>query len=350
MPMHYPPLSDGTYRYGDPPRPLPSPVPGPDTTPGPHPAPGPGGAPVPALAPGQSSGPPPEPPREQPRSRGTIVAAAIGAGGGQRGPRWRTLCATMGKGPTMKALITAALMTAALAAPAAAFDPAAMTEAEKTAFGEAVRDYIMENPQVLIEAVNRMEEQRLADEARNDKLLVEANKAAIFEDGHSWVGGNPQGDLTMVEFIDYRCGYCRKVAPEVDALVKQDGNIRLILKEFPILGQESELASRYAIAVRQIAGPDAYKTAHDRLYDLRGAVTLESLSALAKDQGLDAAAIVARMNTEEVSAEIRANRQLAEKMQVMGTPTFVIGPELLRGIPSTGLAGAVAQIRQAAKG
>lgn len=80
MPMHYPPLSDGTYRYGDPPRPLPSPVPGPDTTPGPHPAPGPGGAPVPALAPGQSSGPPPEPPREQPRSRGTIVAAAIVAG------------------------------------------------------------------------------------------------------------------------------------------------------------------------------------------------------------------------------------------------------------------------------
>ena len=252
----------------------------------------------------------------------------------------------------MKSLLTAAVLTAATALPftalpAAAFDPANMSDAEKAAFGDAVRDYIMENPQVLIEAVNQMEEQRLANEAQNDKLLVEANKAEIFEDSHSWIGGNPEGDLTVVEFIDYRCGYCRKVAPEVDDVVKKDGNIKLILKEFPILGQESELASRYAIAVKQTAGADAYKVAHDKLYEMRGAVTLESLTALAKDQGLDAQAITQRMNTEEVTAEIRANRQLAEKMLIMGTPTFVIGPELLRGIPSTGLGSAVEQIRAA---
>lgn len=250
----------------------------------------------------------------------------------------------------MKSLLTAAALVAATALPAAAFDPARMSDAEKAAFGEAVRDYIMDNPQVLIEAVNRMEEQRLADEAKNDKALVEANKAEIFEDGHSWVGGNLQGDLTMVEFIDYRCGYCRKIAPEVDGLVKTDGNIKLILKEFPILGQESELASRYAIAVKQTAGAEAYKAAHDKLYEMRGAVTLDSLAALAKDQGLESQAILQRMNAEEVTAEIRANRQLAEKMQIMGTPTFVIGPELLRGIPSTGLAGAVEQIRAQIKG
>lgn len=250
----------------------------------------------------------------------------------------------------MKTLLTAAALMAATALPAAAFDPANMTEPEKAAFGEAVRDYIMSNPNVLIEAVNKMEEQRLADEAKNDKLLVEANKAEIFEDSHSWTGGNASGDLTMVEFIDYRCGYCRKVAAEVDEVVAKDGNIKLILKEFPILGQESELASRYAIAVKQMAGPEAYKTAHDKLYAMRGAVTLESLGALAKEQGLDPQAITQRMNTEEVSAEIRANRQLAEKMQIMGTPTFVIGPELLRGIPSTGLATAVEQIRTEAKG
>lgn len=249
----------------------------------------------------------------------------------------------------MKSLMTAAALVVATALPAAAFDPANMTDAEKAAFGVAVRDYIMANPHVLIEAVNAMEERRLADEAQNDKLLVEANKTEIFEDGHSWVGGNPQGDLVMVEFIDYRCGYCRKIAPEVDELVAADGNIKLILKEFPILGQESDLASRYAIAVKQIAGPEAYKDAHDKLYEMRGAVTLESLTEVARDQKLDANAIIQRMNTEEVSAEIRANRQLAEKMQIMGTPTFVIGPELLRGIPSTGLAGAVEQIR-AAKG
>lgn len=255
----------------------------------------------------------------------------------------------------MKSVLTAAALAAAAALPltalpAAAFDPAQMTDAEREAFGAAVRDYIMDHPEVLIEAVNKMEAQRLADEAKNDRVLVETHKAAIFDDGHSWVGGNPKGDLTVVEFIDYRCGYCRKIAPEVDALVEKDGNIRLILKEFPILGQESELASRYAIAVRQIAGDAAYKTAHDKLYEIRGAVTLESLGALAKDQGLDSQAIIQRMNTEEVSAEIRANRQLAEQMQIMGTPTFVIGPELLRGIPSSGLEAAVTQIRAEAKG
>lgn len=255
----------------------------------------------------------------------------------------------------MKSLLTAAALMAASALPlsvqpAAAFDPASMTEAEKAAFGEAVRDYIMSNPQVLVEAVNRMEAQRLADESKNDKALVAANRAEIMDDGRSWVGGNPQGDLTMVEFIDYRCGYCRKVAGEVDDVVAKDGNIRLILKEFPILGPDSELASRYAIAVKQTAGSDAYKTAHDKLYAMRGEVTMDSLAALAGEQGLDAQAITRRMNSEEVTAEIRANRQLAEKMQIMGTPTFVIGPELLRGIPSTGMAAAVEQIRKGAQG
>lgn len=245
----------------------------------------------------------------------------------------------------MKSLISAAALMAALASPAFAFDPAAMTAAEKEAFGEAVRAYLMENPTVLVEAINTMEADRLAAEAQNDKALVQANRADIFDDGHSWVGGNPDGDLTIVEFIDYRCGYCRRIAPELDKVVADDGNIRLILKEFPILGQESDLASRYAIAVKQIAGADAYKAAHDQLYELRGAVTLETLGGVSRALGLDPDSIVQRMNTEDVSAEIRKNRQLAERMQIMGTPTFVIGPELLRGIPASGLATAVEAIR-----
>lgn len=255
---------------------------------------------------------------------------------------------------TVAALMaTAALPLAALtltAGPAAAFDPAAMTESEKAAFGEAVRDYIMTNPQVLIEAVNSLEEQRLADEAKNDRVMVETNKAEIFEDGYSWVGGNPDGDLTMVEFIDYRCGVCRKVNAEVEELVKSDGNIRWVLKEFPILGQESDLSSRFAIAVKQTLGADAYKIAHDRLMALRGPATLEAFGELAKAEGWDGAALIQRMNTEEVSAEIRKNHQLAERMRVMGTPTFIVGPDMLRGVPSTGLAGAVEQVRASMKG
>ncbi|WP_294927561.1 DsbA family protein [uncultured Paracoccus sp.] len=250
----------------------------------------------------------------------------------------------------MKAVIAAIALCAATAIPAAAFDPAAMDDAQKEAFGDAVREYLMTNPEVLVEAINALESRRAEQEFHNDRLLVQNNQAEIFEDGHSWVGGNPEGDITLVEFVDYRCGYCRRVSPEVEKLVQEDGNIRFILKEFPILGQESDLAARFAVATQQIAGADAYKNAHDALIEMRGAVTTESLTALAGDLGLDAQAVINRMNTEEVSEVIRKNRQLAERMAIMGTPTFIIGTEMLRGVPQAGLAAAVEQARQAAEG
>jgi len=246
----------------------------------------------------------------------------------------------------MKALLTAALLTAT-ALPSFAFDPANMTEAEKAAFGEAVRDYLMANPDVLIESINVLEERRAADEAKNDQLLVENNREAIFDDGHSWIGGNPEGDVTLVEFIDYRCGVCKRVNPELEKLISADGNIRWILKEFPILTQESDMAARFAIAVQQEAGPDAYKKAHDALMESRGPVNLESLTALAGDLGVDGKAVLNRMNTEEVSAVLRKNHQLAEQMRIMGTPTFIIGGEMLRGVPAEGLEGAIARARAA---
>ena len=244
----------------------------------------------------------------------------------------------------MKAVLTAAVLTAT-ALPALAFDPAQMTEAEKEAFGVAVREYLMANPEVLVESINVLEERRAADESKNDALLVENNKDAIFDDGHSWVGGNPDGDVTMVEFIDYRCGVCKQAHPVLEDLVKRDGNIRWILKEFPILTQESDLAARFAVAVQQEAGADAYKKTHDALMESRGPVNLESLTALAGDLGVDGKAVLNRMNTEEVSAVLRKNRQLAEQMSVMGTPTFIIGGEMLRGVPADGLQGAIARAR-----
>lgn len=236
------------------------------------------------------------------------------------------------------------------AMPAAAFDPANMTEAEKAAFGQAVRDYLMANPEVLIESINVLEERRAADEAQNDKLLVETFRSDLFEDGYSWVGGNPEGSLTVVEFIDYRCGVCRSVHEQVEQVVQSDGDIRIIYKEFPILGEESDLASRFAIAVKQIAGDEVYKQAHDKLMTMRGNVTLESLTQLAGDLGVDSKAIIGRMNTEDVTAVIRQNRQLAEQMRIAGTPTFVIGPEMLRGAPPQGLEAVVADIRARQEG
>ena len=247
-------------------------------------------------------------------------------------------------------MAAALALSLGLAMPAAAFDPASMSDAEKAAFGQAVRDYLMANPEVLIESINVLEERRAADESKNDTLLVETFKADIFDDGHSWSGGNPDGSVTVVEFIDYRCGVCRQVYGEVEDLVSADGDIRIIFKEFPILGEESDLAARFAIAVQQIAGDDAYKTAHDKLMTMRGRVTLESLSGVAEEMDLDSKAIIARMNTEDVTTVIRQNHQLAEKMRIAGTPTFVVGPELLRGAPREGLGAIVDDIRAKQKG
>lgn len=244
----------------------------------------------------------------------------------------------------MKRWIAVLLMTAS---PVLAFDLKEMSAEEKSAFGDAVREYLMANPEVLIESINVLETRRAAEAAANDDQLVAANKDALFNDDQSWVGGNPDGDLTMVEFIDYRCGVCRRFNDEVRDVVAKDGNIRLILKEFPILGQDSENSARFAVAVRQIAGDAAYQKAHEALISLREPATIEALRKVANDIGVDPDEVINLMNTEDVTAVLRANRQLAERMAIQGTPTFVIGDQLLRGVPQSGLAAAVESIRAA---
>ncbi|WP_394224870.1 DsbA family protein [Paracoccus marcusii] len=234
----------------------------------------------------------------------------------------------------------------ALSAPAMAFDISAMTDDEKAAFGEEVRDYLMENPQVLIESINVLENRQAQDAAQTDLQLVEANRDALFDDGHSWVGGNPDGDLTMVEFIDYRCGVCRQFNAEVHDAVEEDGNIRLILKEFPILGEESVLSSRFAISVHQIAGDEAYEKANDALMALRAPATDESLRGIAEEIGVDADAIMAHMDTDAVNTVLQKNHELGQTMAIQGTPTFVIGDQMLRGVPRAGVAQTIAQIRE----
>lgn len=242
----------------------------------------------------------------------------------------------------MKSLIAALLLTTT---PAMAFDLSAMTEAEKTAFGQAVREYLMANPEVLIESIQVLEQRQATQEAQNDVQLVAQYSDQIFNDDHSWVGGNPDGDLTIVEFIDYRCGVCRRVFEEVSDVVEDDGNIRFVLKEFPILGEQSELSSRFAIAVKQVAGDEAYSRAHDALMTMRGDATTESLTALADELQVDTASVMAAMSSEEVTQVLRENHELGQNMAIQGTPTFVIGDQLLRGVPASGLAAAVEAIR-----
>jgi protein-disulfide isomerase len=204
----------------------------------------------------------------------------------------------------------------------------------------------MENPEVLMEAIGVLEQREAAAQAEADAATIEALSDRIFDTERSWVGGNPEGDVTLVEFIDYKCGYCRRAFPEVQELVASDGNIRLIVKEFPILGEQSVLASRFAIATLQVEGADAYKQVHDRLIAMRGDMNELALELVAEELGLDVEAIVARMDDEAVTEVIRANHALAQELSISGTPTYVLGDRMVRGyVPLDGMRAMVAEER-----
>ena len=251
----------------------------------------------------------------------------------------------------MRRLLAGTALTLATALPVMAEGLTNMTDAEREVFRAEVRAYLLDNPEVLIEVMNELELRDQAAAAERDKQILAEQSEAIFNDPASWVGGNPEGDITVVEFLDYRCGYCRKAWQEVDQLVEGDGNIRFVIKEFPILGEQSVLSSRFAIAVLQLHGNEAYKQAHDALLSLRADATPEALERVAADLGLDAAPLMERMNAPEVTKVIEDNHRLAQIMEVSGTPTFVVGGTMVRGyVPLEAMQQIVDEQRKAKEG
>lgn len=239
-----------------------------------------------------------------------------------------------------------ALALLGTSAPAQALDVTQMTAAERAAFRAEVRAYLMDNPEIILEAVRVLEDRQAATEAEADLALVADNADALFDDGYSWVGGNPDGDITLVEFIDYRCPYCRRAMVEVDTLLAADGNIRLVRKELPILGESSTIASRFAVATKTIAGPDAYGQVHDALMAYQGEMNEVALRRISEGLGLDGDAIIAEMDSAATTAEIARTHELAVRLKISGTPTFVLQDELLRGfLPADQMSLIVAEKR-----
>ncbi|MGQ3486372.1 DsbA family protein [Roseovarius pacificus] len=243
--------------------------------------------------------------------------------------------------------LAALALGATLAMPAQALDLTSMTDAEREAFHAEIRNYLMENPQVIMEAVAVLEQRQQEQQAQDDIALVKDNSEALFNDASSWVGGNPEGDITLVEFLDYRCGYCKRAFPEVESLVETDGNIRVVVKEFPILGEQSLLAAQFAIATLQTAGDEAYKQVHDALMTFNGDISEPALRRLAEGFGIDADAIMAHMDSDEVARVIAANHALGQRMNITGTPTFVMDEQMLRGyVPLDVMQQIAAEVRK----
>jgi len=215
------------------------------------------------------------------------------------------------------------------AAAAGPFDD--LTDEDRVQLGREIRSYLLENPEVLVEVISELESRQAEAQAQQSAQALDAHRDAIFDDGHSFVGGNPEGDITIVEFMDYQCGYCKRAHPEVTELLARDGNIRFIQKEFPILGPASEIAARAAVAVLLEQDADLYKAFSDGLMEHDGPLNEKVVEGLARKAGVDVEAMNALAQDDRVTRILQANRELGAALQISGTPTFVIGEELVRG-------------------
>lgn len=205
-----------------------------------------------------------------------------------------------------------------------------LTPEQTKAVQELIRRYLRDNPEVLVEAIQALRAKQEAAAQTEVQSTLKDRRADIERDANSPVGGNPNGNVTVVEFFDYRCGFCKRVHPTIAELLKSDTNIRFVYKEFPILGPESTVAARAALAAFKL-NPATYVAYHDALMTVRGNLTPEKVFALAVDVGLDPKAIAKRMDEPDIAQIIAANLALAEALGINGTPSFVIGDQVVPG-------------------
>lgn len=227
---------------------------------------------------------------------------------------------------------TLALCLAALAAPAAlpALAQEALTAEQQAAVDARVRDYILAHPEIILQALQALETRREDERAREDAALVAANADALFDDGYSHVFGPEDADVTIVEFADYRCGYCKAAHPQIAELLATDPGLRVIHKELPILGPDSVIAARVAMAALAI-DPARYERLSDAMMRWRGALDEPAVFRMAAEAGLEEAALRRAMEAPAIAEGIRATYALAQALKIEGTPSFVVGDRILRG-------------------
>jgi protein-disulfide isomerase len=192
-----------------------------------------------------------------------------------------------------------------------------------------IENYLMRDPHVLERVSAELDRQNRAAAAQQAATLIAANKTDIFDAPGQIVVGNPKGDVTLVEMFDYNCGFCRAALPDLAQLLTEDKDLRVVLKEFPILGPGSVAAAKVAVAVSR-TGAD-YWAFHQALYESRGAVTEATALDEARTLGLDPAEIKSAAAAPEIAAVIQSSYALAGKLGVNGTPTYIIGDAIIPG-------------------
>jgi protein-disulfide isomerase len=207
---------------------------------------------------------------------------------------------------------------------------AALSEEQTEAMKALVKQYILDNPEVIIESMQNYQIRQHLAEQQAAAAAVIAHADEIKKDPSAPVAGNANGDVTVVEFFDYRCPYCKRVFPAVRDLLKSDGNIRYVFKELPILGPDSVTAAHAALAAWSL-DPEKYLAFHSALMEARGPLGEEQVLAIAKTVGLDPGKLKKAMAKPEIQAAIERNLALAQKLNIQGTPAFVVGDTLVPG-------------------
>jgi protein-disulfide isomerase len=230
-----------------------------------------------------------------------------------------------------KRLIAAAVIAGAAAFPghatAQGFTPAQRGEIEAI-----VKDYLLKNPEVMQEVMQELEKRQAVAEVEKAKGAIAANKDAIFNSPRQVTLGNPKGDVTMVEFFDYNCGYCKRAMIDMMELLKGDSNLKIVLKEFPVLGEGSVQAAQVAAALSlQDKSGKKYLDFHQKLLSGRGQADKTRALAAAKEAGADMARLEKDMNGPEVRATLEESFKLAETLGLNGTPSYVINNDVVIG-------------------
>ncbi len=245
---------------------------------------------------------------------------------------------------TALAAITAVALS--LTAPSLAqSDKPPLTPDQEKRVREMIKEYILTNPEIILEAVQTLRRRQEEAQKKAAEEALKTRRAELQGATDLPVAGNPRGDVTIVEFMDYRCGYCKAVKPTLDEVVRGDGKIRLVFKEFPILGPASRTASMAAIAAHK---QGKYLAFHNALMAYPNNLNDDVIFALARQVGLDVNKLKEDMKSPEVQALIEKTHKLAQDLGINGTPGFVIGDQIIPGaVGADELKKRVAEARKA---
>jgi len=219
----------------------------------------------------------------------------------------------------LTSLLTAGVLAVTMV-PAVMADNSAMSDTQKKAVEKVVHDYLVNNPEVLMEASQALQQKQQQNMQQQAQAAILQNANQLFSDKMTTLG-NPKGNVTLVEFFDYQCIHCKKMSPVISDLIKKDSNLRVVYKEFPIFGKSSDAASRAALAA---AMQGKYLPMHEALINQEKRLNDQIIDDAAKSIGLDMAKFKTDMASKEVTDALEANRQLAEKLRLMGTPAFIV--------------------------